>query len=163
MTDTAPGISVRSVPLGVGKIALLAFRYLLALFFLSAAINKWEQNYLFSDKLLRVFSERLEEIDPESIGALFLEHIGLPFWQPLAWYVCLGETLIAIGLCLGLLTRLSAACAMFMMLSFAVGGYYDASLIVLTLFFLPFAILRTGLWFGLDRRLNRKNPSAWFG
>ena len=30
-----------------GRIALLVFRYLLAVFFLSAAINKWQQNYLF--------------------------------------------------------------------------------------------------------------------
>lgn len=163
MTDMAPVTPVGSVRLGVGKIALLVFRYLLALFFLSAAINKWEQNYLFSDKLLRVFNARLEEIDPESIGALFLEHIGVPFWQPLAWYVCWGETLIAMGLCLGLLTRLSAIGAMLMMLSFAVGGYYDASLIVLTLLFLPFALWRTGLWFGLDRRFHQKNPSAWYG
>lgn len=146
-----------------GRIALLGFRYLLAIFFLSAAINKWQQNYLFSDKLFRVFTERLAEIDPESIGALFLEHIGIPYWQPLAWYVCLGETLIAIGLILGLLTRLSSVAAMLMMLSFAIGGYYDASLIILTLMFLPFAIFRTGLWFGLDRRFNQKTPSIWFG
>lgn len=146
-----------------GRIALLGFRYLLAIFFLSAAINKWQQNYLFSDKLFRVFTERLAEIDPESIGALFLEHIGIPYWQLLAWYVCLGETLIAIGLILGLLTRLSSVAAMLMMLSFAIGGYYDASLIILTLMFLPFAIFRTGLWFGLDRRFNQKNPSIWFG
>ena len=53
MTDTASEAPVMSVRLGVGKIALLLFGYLLALFFLSAAINKWEQNYLFSDKLLR--------------------------------------------------------------------------------------------------------------
>ena len=67
-----------------GRIALLVFRYLLAVFFLSAAINKWQQNYLFSDKLLRIFTERLAEIDPESVGALFLEQLGIPYWQPLA-------------------------------------------------------------------------------
>lgn len=153
----------RPVRLGLGKRALLVFRYLLALFFLSAAINKWQQNYLFSDKLLRIFTERLEEIDPESLGALFLEHVGIPYWQPLAWYVCWGETFIAIGLLLGLLTRVSSLGAMLMMLSFAVGGYYDASLIVLALMFLPFAVIRTGLWFGMDRRLNQRYSSAWFG
>lgn len=149
--------------MGAGRIALLVFRYLLAVFFLSAAINKWQQNYLFSDKLLRIFTERIAEIDPESIGAIFLEQIGIPYWQPLAWYVCWGETLIAIGLLLGLLTRVSSVAAMLMMLSFAVGGYYDASLIVLTLLFLPFAVIRTGLWFGLDRRFNQRYPSVWFG
>lgn len=149
--------------LGLGKKLLLAFRFLLALFFLSAAINKWQQNYLFSDKLFRVFSERLQEIDPESVGAWFLEHMGIPYWQPLAWYVCWGETLIALGLLFGLMTRLSAVGAMLMMLSFAVGGYYDASLIVLTLFFLPFAIRPTGRWLGLDKKLHHQYRSAWFG
>jgi thiosulfate dehydrogenase [quinone] large subunit len=151
------------VPLGIGKKSLLVLRFFLALFFLSAAINKWQENYLFSDKLLRVFAERIQEIDPESIGAWFLEHIGLPFWQPLAWYVCWGETLIALGLCLGVLTRVSSAGAMIMMLSFAVGGYYDASLIVLALLFLPFAVLPTGRWLGLDRRFFLRYESSWFG
>lgn len=150
-------------PLSIGKKSLLVLRSLLALFFLSAAINKWQESYLFSDKLLRVFTERIQEIDPESIGAWFLEHIGLPFWQPLAWYVCWGETLIALGLCLGVLTRVSSAGAMIMMLSFAVGGYYDASLIVLALLFLPFAVLPTGRWLGLDRRLFLRYESRWFG
>lgn len=146
--------------LGKGRIALLALRYLLALFFIGAAVNKWRQDYLFSDRLQRIFLERLEEIDPQSLGAWFIEHIGLPYWQPLAWVVCWGETFVALGLLFGCVTRGAAAGAMLMMGAFAVGGYYDASLIVLALVFLPFVLLPTGHWHGLDRRLHARYPAS---
>lgn len=149
--------------LSLGRKALLGLRYLLALFFISAAINKWQQQYLTSDKLFRVFTQRLEEIDPESFGARFIEQIGLPFYVPLAWMVCWGETFIALGLLFGFMTRGAAAGAMLMMFSFAIGGYYDASLIVLGLMFLPFVLLPTGRWHGLDARLHSRYPrSLWF-
>lgn len=146
--------------LGKGRVALLVLRYLLALFFIGAAVNKWRQDYLFSDRLKRIFLERLEEIDPQSAGAWSIEHIGLPFWQPLAWMVCWGETFVALGLLFGCVTRGAAAGAMLMMGAFAVGGYYDASLIVLALMFLPFVLLPTGHWHGLDRRLHARYPSS---
>lgn len=146
--------------IGKGRIALLALRYLLALFFIGAAVNKWRQDYLFSDRLQRIFLERLEEIDPQSVGAWFIERIGLPFWQPLAWLVCWGETFVALGLLFGCVTRGAAAGAMLMMGAFAVGGYYDASLIVLALMFLPFVLLPTGHWHGLDRRLHARYPAS---
>ena len=76
--------------LGAGRIALLALRYLLALFFLGAAVNKWRQQYITTDRLSQIFMQRLEEIDPESFGAWFIENIGLPYYQPLAWLVCWG-------------------------------------------------------------------------
>ena len=147
--------------LGAGRIAALVLRYLLAVFFLSAALNKWRQNYLFSDRLARIFTERLEEIDPESFGAWFIENVGLPYFQPLAWMVCWGETLIGLGLLFGFMTRSAAAGAMLMMFSFAIGGYYDASLIVLGLMFLPFMIWPTGHWHGLDARLHTRFPQSW--
>lgn len=146
--------------LGKGRVALLVLRYLLALFFIGAAVNKWRQDYLFSDRLKRIFLERLEEIDPQSAGAWSIEHIGLPFWQPLAWMVCWGETFVALGLLFGCVTRGAAAGAMLMMGAFAVGGYYDASLIVLALMFLPFVLLPTGHWHGLDRRLHARYPAS---
>ncbi|MEY3338274.1 MAG: hypothetical protein RL245_1266, partial [Pseudomonadota bacterium] len=73
--------------LGAGRIALLALRYLLAVFFLGAAINKWRQEYITTDRLSQIFMQRLEEIDPESFGAWFIENVGLPHYQPLAWLV----------------------------------------------------------------------------
>ncbi len=146
-----------------GRRSILALRYLMALFFTGAAVNKWQQNYLFSNRLQRIFTERLEEIDPESFGAWFIEHVGLPYYQPLAWMVCWGETFIALGLIFGCMTRGAAIGAMLMMFAFATGGYYDASLIVLALMFLPMIIWPTGHWLGLDRRMNAKYPGAiWF-
>lgn len=150
--------------LTLGRRVLLALRYLLAFLFLGAAINKWQQQYLTSDKLFRVLTQRLEEIDPESFGARFIEQIGLPYYVPLAWMVCWGETFVALGLLFGFLTRGAAAGAMLMMVSFAMGGYYDASLIVLGLMFLPFVLLPTGQWHGLDARMHARYPrSFWFG
>ena len=147
----------------IGRGLLLVLRYLLAAFFTFAAINKWRQEYLTSDRLHRIFSERLLEIDPESFGAWFIEHIGLPYYKPLAWMVCWGETFIALGLLFGFMTRSAALGAMLFMVMLTVGGYYDASLIVLTLMFLPFVLLPTGQWHGLDRWMLARYPgSIWF-
>ena len=147
----------------LGRGFVLVLRYLMALFYTGAAINKWRQNYLFSDKLQRVFQDRLQEIDPESFGAWFLEHIGIPHYVPLAWMVCWGETFIALGLLFGFMTRGAGLGGILMFLSFAAGGYYDASLIALALMFLPFVLLPTGHWFGLDRRMHARHPaSIWF-
>jgi thiosulfate dehydrogenase [quinone] large subunit len=144
------------------RVTLLALRYLLAVFFAGAAANKWRQGYITSDHLQRVFLQRIEEIDPQSLGAWFIENIGIPYYVPLAWLVCFGETFIALGLLLGCITRGAAAGAMAMMLAFAVGGYYDASLILLSLLFLPFVILPTGRWHGLDKLLHARYPQSLF-
>lgn len=144
------------------KVTLLTLRYLLAVFFAGAAVNKWKQGYITTDYLRGVFLQRIEEIDPESFGAWFIENVGIPYYAPLAWLVCWGETLIALGLLLGCITRGAAAGAMAMMFAFAVGGYYDASLIVLALMFLPFVVWPTGRWHGLDKRLHARYPQSIF-
>jgi thiosulfate dehydrogenase [quinone] large subunit len=59
------------------------------------------------------------------------------------------------------MTRGAAIGAMLMMFSFAIGGYYDASLIVLGLMFLPFVIWPTGHWLGLDARAHARYPRSW--
>lgn len=148
---------------GFGRGLLLGLRYLLAMFFLFGAINKWRQEYLTTDYLRKVFLDRIQEIDPESFGAWFIEHIGIPYYKPLAWMVCWGETFIALGLLFGFMTRSSAVGAILFMVMLTIGGYYDASLIVLTLMFMPFVLLPTGHWHGLDRRMLRRYPgSIWF-
>lgn len=144
----------------LGRGSALALRYLMALFFISAAANKWLAAWMWSDKLQRVFVERLAEIDPESFGARFLENWGIPHFRWFAALVTLGETAIAFGLTAGFMTRWAALGAMLMMFCFAMGGYYDASLIALGLFFLPLILLPTGLWVGLDRRLNALFPES---
>jgi thiosulfate dehydrogenase (quinone) large subunit len=146
-----------------GRGVALSLRYLVGVFFLFAAINKWRENYLFSDKLYRVLAERLQEIDPESFGAWFIENLGLPYYQPMAWMVCWGETFIALGLLFGFMTRSAAIGAVLFNVMLTIGGYYDASLIVLTLMYLPAVLLPTGQWIGLDRRMSQRYPgSIWF-
>ena len=144
------------------RVALLALRYLLAVFFAGAAANNCKHGYITSDHLQGVFLQRIEEIDPESFGAWFIENIGLPYYVPLAWLVCWGETLVALGLFFGCITRFAATGAMAMMFAFAIGGYYDASLIVLALMFLPFVIWPTGRWHGLDKCLHAQYPQSIF-
>ena len=49
------------------------------------------------------------------------------------------------------------------MVNFSLGGYHDASLIVLNLIALIFVVLPTGHWRGLDRGLHARYPDAiWF-
>jgi thiosulfate dehydrogenase [quinone] large subunit len=141
-------------------IALVTLRLLMAVFFVGAAVNKWKQSYITSNCLQRIFLERLEEIEPESFGAWFLEHVGIPYYQPFAWLVCWGETFIGLGLLMGFMTRGAAVGAMLMILSFAVGGYYDASLIALTLMFLPLVWWPAGHHAGLDGFLHRRYPPS---
>lgn len=141
-------------------IVLVTLRLLMAVFFVGAAINKWKQSYITSDRLQRIFLERLEEIDPESFGAWFLEHVGVPHYPLFAWLVCWGETFIGLGLLFGVMTRGAAVGAMLMMLSFAMGGYYDASLIVLTLMFLPLVWWPAGHHAGLDAIWHRRHPQS---
>jgi uncharacterized membrane protein YphA (DoxX/SURF4 family) len=145
-----------------GRGCALALRYLMAVFFAAAAANKWLKAWLWTDELRRVFVARLEEIDPESFGARFLELWGIPHYRWFAALVTLGETAIACGLLAGFMTRGAALGAMLMMFCFAMGGYYDASLIALGLMFLPLILLPTGRWFGCDRRLSAAYPLSIF-
>lgn len=153
---------LRTRPLaGAGQAFVLLLRCFMALFFIAATVNKLKNGWIWTNYLRGVFLARLEEIDPESFGARFLEAYGVPHFTALAWLVTLGEAAVAVGLTLGLMTRTAAVGAMLLMFAFAVGGYYDASLIALGLLFLPFVLLPTGHWLGLDRDLARRYPNSW--
>ena len=156
--------SFRARPLAaLGAWAVLLLRALMAVFFISAGYNKVSKAWMSTDILQQTFLQRLEEVDPESFGAWFLENLGIPHYEIFAALVTLGEVAIAIGLTLELVARGAAIGAMLMMLSFAAGGYYDASLIFLTLMFLPIVLTPNGHWFGLDGRLHERYPqSIWF-
>lgn len=147
----------------VGAVLVLVLRYLFALFFVFAALNKFIHNCLFSDYLKQVFTQRLAELDPASFGYAFLQNFGIPYYQPIAWVVTWGETAVAAGLLLGLATRGSAVLAIWLMVMFGIGGYYDASLIALCAIAALFIIFPTGHWLGMDRRLHQQDPrSIWF-
>ncbi len=147
----------------MGMSLVLLLRYLMALFFLGSSINKISQGWLWSDYARGVFESRLAELDPATFGAMFLSRFAIP-WSPLvAWTVTLTVITVTISLALGLMTRVGGSLAVWLMVMFAIGGYYDASLIPLWLIAALFIFLPTGHWLGLDRRLHARYPgSAWF-
>lgn len=147
----------------LGKFSVLVLRYLMALFFFGSSYNKISMGWLWSDYPRGVFTARLAELDPASLDAQFLSGFVIP-WSPLvAWVVTLSVVAVTVSLALGLATRVGGALAVWLMVMFAVGGYYDASLIPLWLIAALFVFLPTGQWFGLDRRLHARHPtSPWF-
>jgi thiosulfate dehydrogenase [quinone] large subunit len=146
---------------GISLVLLL--RYLYGFFFFGAGINKITGGWLSTDKLHQVFTARLAELEPGSLGAAFLENFGLPMYVPIAWVVTIVEFAVAVSLWLGLATRTGGLLAIWLMAMFAIGGYYDASLIPLWAIAALFVVFPTGHWLGLDRRLHRRYPySVWF-
>ncbi len=156
--------SLRQRPLRyIGVTLHIVLRYLFGAFWLMAAINKFAKNWLFSDFLKQVFEQRLTELNPESFAALYLNNFALPIYPVIAWIVVWGELVVAIGLLLGLAVRASAFLSFFILFNFAIGAYYDASLIPFFLLSFLFMAYPSGRWLGLDRRLHRKNSqSIWY-
>ena len=147
--------------LGISVVLLL--RYLMALFFLGSSYNKISTGWLWSDYARGVFGSRLAEIDPASFSAKFLSQFAIPWYPLVAWIVTLSVVTVTISLALGLATRFGGALAVWLMVMFAIGGYYDASLLPLWLIAALFVVLPTGQWLGLDRRLHARHPaSLWF-
>lgn len=146
-----------------GVILHLLFRTLFAVFWLAAGINKIVNEWLTSDLLKQAFLNRLTEMPPDAFASVFLQNFAIPLHVPLAWVITWGELYSAVGLLLGLTTRISAAVSLFLLFGFAIGGYYDASLIPFFLLVAAFLWWPSGLWLGLDRPLARRNPqSRWF-
>lgn len=146
-----------------GVILHLLFRTLFAVFWLAAGINKIVNDWLTSDLLKQAFLNRLTEMPPDAFASVFLQNFAIPLHVLLAWIITWGELYSAVGLLLGLTTRLSAAVSLFLLFGFAIGGYYDASLIPFFLLVAAFLWWPSGLWLGLDRPLARRNPqSRWF-
>lgn len=148
---------------GVGMGFVLFLRYFYGLFYTFAAINKVQQNYMFSDYPRQVFTKQLAQIDQNGIMAAYLTGFLIPNYHFVGVVVTLVWWAVAIGLLLGLCTRWAGALAIFATVNIGLGGFYDASLIVLGLIALLFVVLPTGHWSGLDRRMLAKYPgSIWF-
>jgi len=115
------------------------------------------------DDLERQLTARLAEIEPDSFAAGFLQNFAIPLYVPVSWVVAVGEFAVAVSLCLGLATRFGGALAIWLMVMFAIGGYYDASLLALWLIAALFVVFPTGHWLGMDRKLHARHPgSPWF-
>jgi thiosulfate dehydrogenase [quinone] large subunit len=169
MNATSAGLDARRVHLPAGRgraagaVVVLVLRYLFGLFFTVGAVNKFQRDYLFSDYLKNLFTGQLKVLEPGTVPYAFLENFGIPFYQPIGWIVAWGETAVAVGLLLGLATRWSAVLAIFLMVMFGIGGYYDASLLVLSAIAALFVVFPTGHWLGMDRKLHQRHPtSPWF-
>lgn len=150
---------MKKVGIGLAVFLRLAF----GLFFFAAGINKLRQEWLTTDRLHQVFTERLAELEPGSFAANFLTSFGIPWSLSIAWVVTLVELVAGLCLLLGLATRVNAALAFWLMIMIGIGGYYDASLLPLFAVAAILMVVPAGHWFGLDRRLHGANPgSIWF-
>ena len=149
-----------------GKIGITLFllgRYLFASFFLYGFWHKLVKGWLWSDLMQGFFIKRLGELPAGSFQATYLEHFAIPLAFPIAWIVTIGELIIGICLVIGLAVRANAAFALFLLLNFAAGGYYNLSLPPLILFAIMMMLFPSGHWFGVDKPLHNKYPeSIWF-
>ena len=144
----------------VGIILHLVLRTLFAIFWLAAGVNKVTKDWLTSDILKQIFMDRLTEMPPDAFASLFLQHFAIPLYVLVAWVITIGELYSAIGLLIGFTTRIAAGVSMFILVGFAVGGYYDASLIPFFLLSAAFLYWPSGLWLGIDRPLARRYPNS---
>jgi thiosulfate dehydrogenase [quinone] large subunit len=153
----------------LGIAAAILVRYFMGLFFFAAGINKLRNGWMWTDYLKGVFEQRIAELSAiqpsaiEAFGLLYLKHFALPFYPLCAVAVSLGELYVGLACFLGLTARWGGAVALFIMVNFAIGGYYDASLLPLMALALVIALTPSGHWLGLDRRMAAKYPRAiWF-
>ncbi|MEM1111648.1 MAG: DoxX family membrane protein [Pseudomonadota bacterium] len=150
---------IRQHPLRfLGIVLHLVLRTLFAIFWLAAGVNKIVTGWLHTDLVERYFNYRLTELHPDSFAVWYLETLAIPLYLPIAWVVTLGELYSAVGLLLGWTTRRSAFVAFFLLFNFALGGYYDASLIPFFLLVFLFMAYPSGEWLGMDR--SRKHRAA---
>ena len=146
-----------------GVVLHLLLRTLFAVFWLAAGINKVRNEWLTSDILREIFLDRLTEMPPDAFASLFLQNFAIPLYVLVAWVITVGEIYSGVGLLLGVTTRIAAGVSMFILCGFAIGGYYDASLIPFFLLNAMFLWWASGLWLGIDRPLAKKYPgSRWF-
>lgn len=141
----------------------LLLRTLFAIFWLVAGINKINKGWLNSDVVKDIFLQRLTELPPDSFAVFYLQTLAIPLHTLVAWAVTIGEIYSGLALLLGFTNRWAAAVALFILINFSIGGYYDASLIPFYLLTFMFMVYPSGHWLGLDRWFNRRYPdSIWF-
>ncbi|MBF0586962.1 DoxX family protein [Prosthecochloris sp. N3] len=146
-----------------GIILFLIGRYLFAAFFIYGFWHKFVNGWLWTDLMNAYFTERLGELAAGSFQAIYLEQFAIPLALPIAWIVTIGELIIGICLVLGLAVRANAAFALFLVLNFAAGGYYNLTLPPFMVYSVLMMILPSGQWLGMDRKLHREHPdSVWF-
>lgn len=152
---------LRARPLkGIGIGFTLFLRILYGLFYAFASIDKLRNGYAWTDYPLQVFTKQLAQIDQQGIMAAYMKGFLIPNYQFVGIVITVVWISVAVGLLLGLCTRLAGLLAIFATVNIGLGGFYDASLIPLGLMALLFVALPTGHWLGLDRRLHARHPSS---
>jgi thiosulfate dehydrogenase [quinone] large subunit len=156
--------AIREKPLRTLAIVMfLIVRYAFAAFFAYGSWHKLERGWLWSDVLQQHFLRRLSDGDLATFQAGYLEHVAIPFYLPIAWFVTIGELVVALGLIFGVATRANAALALFILVNFAAGGYFNLALPPFMIFALLMLLLPSGHWLGYDKWLSEKYPRAfWF-
>jgi len=156
--------AIRAAPLRtLAIVAFLIARTGFAVFFAYGFWRKLERGWLWTDTLQQHFLRRLSDSDLVAFQAGYLEHFAIPFYLPIAWAVTLGELAVAIGLLLGIATRANGALALFILLNFAAGGYFNPALLPFIIFALLTILLPSGHWLGFDYWLAERYPrSPWF-
>ncbi|WP_449258016.1 DoxX family membrane protein [Chlorobium limicola] len=148
----------------LGIVLFIVGRYIFAIFFLYGFWHKFVREWLWTDKMYGFFVQRLT--DPPQLNdfqILYLEHFAIPLALPIAWIVTIGELIIGIGLALGLGVRANAAFALFLVVNFAAGGFYNLTLPPFMIYSVLMMLLPSGHWLGLDRKLHERHPdSIWF-
>ncbi len=134
----------------LGIVVHLVLRTLFGIFWLAAGTNKITKDWLTTDILKLIFEDRLTEMHPDSLQVMFLQNFAIPFYKLVAWVITVGEIYVGIALLLGLTTRWAAGAALFILLGFSVGGYYDASLIPFFILSIVMMSWSSGHWLGLD-------------
>ena len=109
------------MPLVLGFL-LVILRLLFGVFWLLAGINKVKDEWMTSPILENIFLQRLTELPPDSFSVFYLTKFAIPLYQPIGWFITIGEIYSAIGLLIGLTTRSSAIISLFILLNFAIGG-----------------------------------------
>ena len=108
----------------------------------------------------KYFFAKIDRVASRWFSVFYLTKFAIPLYQPIGWFITIGEIYSAIGLLIGLTTRSSAIISLFILFNFAIGGYYDASLIPFFVLVLLFIKYPTGQWFGLDAFLNKQFPQS---
>ena len=144
----------------LGVILHLVLRTLFAIFWLVAGINKINKDWLTTDIVKDIFMQRLTELPPDSFAVFYLQTFAIPLHNLVAWAVTIGEIYSGLALLLGWTNRWAAGVALFILVNFSLGGYYDASLIPFYLLTFAFMVYPSGHWLGLDRYFIRKYPGS---